>query len=189
MKIIHRYWSGPPSPLEPWAGQTVRSMNPGELLVDWTDGSLPDNIRQRADDSAGQVRPEDRFRHRANLIRLMLLIEIGGRWVDHDLIPLRPFTDFPGNATAAHYGRRCNCYLSVEAPRNPYLHEALLVARSRPADRHGQSTAVSGESLLEDMLPEEFTRLALPFDALGNPIPGAEPWAIHLYHTAGPRLA
>lgn len=182
--LIHRYWSGPPNPLEPWLGQVVRQFNPGDEVRDWTDETLPPGTLSILRYADRQVRPVDRMRHRANLIRLMLLADMGGRWADADLIPLTPFASLPLRTTAAHGAFRCNSYLSVGAPRHPAILEALRLALAVPFDGKARSVDVSGERLLERVLPDDFARLQLPIDSAGYRLPGGGPWAVHLYQTA-----
>lgn len=97
--LTHRYWTGDAEPpMEPWLGKVVAALHPN--LTDWTDKSLPADIATLADELAPNVLPQDRVRHRANVVRWALLAEFGGTWLDHDVIPLRCLNE-PEAKTAA----------------------------------------------------------------------------------------
>lgn len=182
--LVHRYWSGPTEPGAASARnlEALRSYHGRLSVQDWTDATLPAEVRELADGLADRAMPEPRqaLRHRANVVRYALLRRFGGWWADHDLTPLRPFHTLPTPATAGH-GTRCTCWLAFPAD-HPRLTEALqAIAGLGPGDR--PSVVASGELLLDRLAwpDSEVARVQLPHDGLGRPIAGAEPWAVHAY--------
>lgn len=180
--IIHRYWTGPPPATEPFIGNAVTKGNPAAILRDWADETLPVELTRFLAECEDRVAPDHLVRHRANIVRLWVLREFGGVWLDHDVIPLIPLEDVPPRATASH-GVRCNCAMFF-----PIGDQCLTVAldriRTAPPNPEGKSIEVSGELLLEDVCDRGVVRLQLPYAPDGSPIEGASRWAVHLYGTS-----
>lgn len=188
--MLHRFWEGPPNPSSAWQHTLLSELNPFDEVVDWSPTTLPTGLQDLLGHCSDMVRPEDEVRHRANIIRLWLLNEFGGWWVDHDLIPLRPFDSLPFPATAAHGRTRCSCWLAFPAG-HPLLWQALNSATNAPRSSTASSIEVSGEHLITRLTDGRFKHvpgIQLPIDGHGHPIEGAEPWAVHLYnHRNGER--
>lgn len=110
-KTIHRYWSGPPMPQRyrdygtQWA-----SMNPGWIVHDWTDDTLPALANQRIYDELAHgatapipVTPQVAIAtQRGDVIGYELVHQYGGIYINCDLEPLRPIDGkLPDTAWAA----------------------------------------------------------------------------------------
>jgi mannosyltransferase OCH1-like enzyme len=178
--VIHRYWHGDQAPpAEPWLRSVLRQLHPRVPVKDWTDDTLAADLFDRlADDPLG-VNP----RHRSNVARWWLLHRFGGIWLDHDVIPLRPLP--AGTWTAALRISRTGC--AVALPAGHPLAEAMLEAiATSPRTAGSQAVNVSGDRLLEAVAHRwpDLAMHPLPFDAVGAPVAGAEPWAVHLWSTS-----
>lgn len=178
---LHRYWSGPLPGTEPMVGRRVRSL--GHDLYDWTDDTLPVAVVEWLDAGSDQVVAADRLRHRANMVRLWLLNEHGGVWVDHDVIPFIDLGTLPRPFAASHNGTLCNCVLGFDAG-HPMIRQALDIGAVMPHDRRGQSVSVSGERLLEHVRTPDVTLFPLPFDKLGRWQNPESVWVDHVYTSA-----
>lgn len=182
--IIHRYWTGPdPVPFPAWAAM-IAAANPNHELVDHTDATLPAYIRELADRVTDWVPAQWAARHRANIVRLALLISYGGYWLDHDVLPLVALDDLPFPATAAHdTGSRCNCFLAFDAHD-----EALIAARdhalgylSDPTRPHSRVGEISGEVLVDRFCPPTVGRVPMLFTSYGQVRPEA-PQLLHMFN-------
>jgi hypothetical protein len=173
---VHRYW-GPGSAPYPWIGRVVRALHPA--VMDWTDATLPASTAGWLDSHAAQVPPADRYRHRANLVRLWLLFKHGGIWLDMDFVPFGPLESFPRPWAAAH-GGLCNCAMGFDAG-DPLLAEALAMAEAAPDG--GPETKVAGEEALWALWRDRVTLRQLPFDSAGVAIPDSTRWGVHLFAT------
>lgn len=179
--MIHRYWTGPAPATEPWVGWVVRGLHAD--VRDWSDATLPAELHRFLDQMGGRVRAQDTLRHRANIVRLWLLREFGGVWLDHDVVPLRRLDDDERPFAAAHGGTLCNCAMGFDQG-DPLLTDALDLIGAAPRSRDALSPVVSGELLLGDLWSRRVEWRQLPFDALGRATRGAEPWALHLFASA-----
>jgi hypothetical protein len=181
--IVHRYWTGPDDPGPAAARNLVALRAYHRDVRDWTDTTLPGHVLELADRLADRASAEPRqaYRHRSNVVRLALLLELGGWWADHDLTPLCSFRSLPSPATAAH-GTRCTSWLAFPAG-HPRLAEALAAIEAQAPDPTRASPGASGEHLLDRLeWPDtEVARLQLPLDAGGRPVPGGRAWAVHAY--------
>ena len=177
--MIHRYWHGDrPPPAEPWLANLITTLHPNDGLIDWTDQLLPDELVARVDDDVLGDDP----RHRANIVRWWLLARHGGTWLDHDVIPLRPLP--AGTWTASLARDRTAC--AVALPAGHLLADAMLQAIADRPRPYGRVVDISGDRLLARVAAgwRNLDRHRLPFDAVGNPVTGAEPWALHLWSTS-----
>lgn len=137
-RIIHRIWFGS---LLPHAyveyGDMWRSLNPDWEVWDWgDDGTLKvlDLPAQDFRDRAKELCPGDHFRFKADILRLELLHEFGGLYVDMDVEPHRPIDDLlkgrqalvarSKNATSTGYHAITNCVMAA-TPQHPWLNALL----------------------------------------------------------------
>lgn len=182
MYLIHRYWYGD-LPTNPWIKTAVESINKQHLL-DWDDSKLPENVVAWLDEHKDDVAPENISRHRANMVRLWLLNRYGGWWLDHDVIPLKPFSELPFPAIAAHKTSICTCVMGFPA-EHPLIKLVLNNLK-----KNAKSTKASGEFLVNSFMrtkqAEDIAKLPLPFDPKGY-WTGEKPWAIHLHNTSATR--
>lgn len=110
MKTIHRYWTGPAHPGQAWLDNVLRRMAPRWSLREWQGTEM----EAWAAGFDAQVRASDVPRHRANLIRYRALLELGGVWLDHDMLLLAPL-DVRGLETAVMGNQRVGCYMAGTA--------------------------------------------------------------------------
>jgi hypothetical protein len=181
--IIHRYWTGPDQPPYPAWASMIAAANPEHDLVDYTDDTLPGHIRETADRVTSWVHPDWAQRHRANIVRLELLLHHGGYWLDHDLLPLVALDTLPFPATAAHdTGSRCNCFLAFNAHD-----DGLLAARdhalgylTNPTRHRGRVGAISGEQLIDRYCDDNVARVPMLLTTNGKRRPG-QAQLLHLF--------
>lgn len=149
-RIVHRIWLDEPMPERFRAfGEAWRDLHPGWTVKDWTctcqlDGLrlLGAGIRKRAK----TVIPRDWKRFVADVLRLELLHEFGGLYVDTDVEPHRPFDDLlmgrrvlvarSPNADARGYHAITNCVMAA-VPGHPYI-RALIDGLGRAIRDHGR---------------------------------------------------
>lgn len=101
-KILHRIWlenpaGAPPDPMpqefEEY-GRAWERLHPGWQIHAWRDyTSLPTLANQDLFDRAKEVCPKDWKRFQSDLLRLELLYQYGGVYVDTDVEPLKCFND------------------------------------------------------------------------------------------------
>lgn len=99
-KIIHRIWiegSPPMAPAYIEAGQKWATMNPGWTVKHWS-GPPFRMVNSCLYEKAAP--PHDRFRFKADLLRLELLLKYGGVYIDADMEPLRPLDSLLDGADA-----------------------------------------------------------------------------------------
>lgn len=167
--MIHRYWHGGPPP----------ESTPNVETLDWTDDTLRADVVAWLDAAQGKVRASDQLRHRSNMVRVWLLHELGGVWIDYDITVHEPIEQWRRPFAAAH-GGLCNCVLGFDAG-HPMLAEALEVIDAAPDDPHGWSVEVSGELMLHRIRTPDVELVQLPRDRLGRPLEGGRPWVVHRY--------
>lgn len=174
--LVHRYWTGRPHPLADFTNHALMSMAPG-YVINWSDGTLPEECLEEVARAEGKVRPEDAIRHRCNVIRWWLLYNHGGYTVHHDIIPLVPLDTLPFPMTGAHFNSRCTSFLAYPAG-HPIPLRMLEEIRRAP---HGDapSPEVSGELKLTQV-DTETPSLRYPWDNLGRHQPHIKQWAIFL---------
>lgn len=175
--MIHRYWSGDDEP--EWTGRALRSINRGVPVVDWDDSTLPQGCREWVREHEPLL--PGNIRHRSNLIRLWLLNEYGGWWVDHDVTLLRPLAELPFPMTAAHE-TVCSCVMGFPSG-HPMIQRAMANVGRFPTPNQS-SVSISGERLLQRYKTPDVTLMELPYDAAGNWQPNSEPWAVHIFSTS-----
>jgi mannosyltransferase OCH1-like enzyme len=173
--LIHRYWTGPDRPPhEPWLQYCFRSLNPGVDINEWKDNDLPTEYSKFVNKS--QVRYSDEYRHKANIVRLLLLLDFGGAWYDYDVVPLLPVASLPFPSVGYHRGL-CNSFMYF-GRGDQRLEDALEGIQNQPPSER-PSTVVSGSMFLRDYLPE-VQYLEYPFGPTGQLLHGNRPFAIHL---------
>lgn len=92
---IHRVWLDDPMPTEfEEYGRRWRELHPGWEVIDWRRSSdLPNLVNQDHFDRARELCPKDWKRYQSDLLRLELLWQYGGVYVDTDVEPLKPLDD------------------------------------------------------------------------------------------------
>ena len=171
--LIHRYWNGPDDPPhEPWLNHVLHQLNPGIEIRDWTPESLPFDYLPVTD----QVRKRDWLKHEANVTRLQLLIEFGGAWYDHDVVPLLPLASLPFPSVGSHRGL-CNSFMYFQK-EDERLIRALDTIKKKPPSSY-PSTIVSGSVFLRPFMVGVHY-LEFPFSPDGELLHGNRPFAIHL---------
>lgn len=184
--MIHRYWAGVARPSHQFTSSVLRRVHPEFDIRDWTDGDLPKPLMKILEASTHKVRPEFAMRHRANVVRLWVLREYGGWWVDHDFLALTPFDELPFPATAQHAdGTRCNCWLAF--PPNHWLLEQALdhICEFEPHQPRS-SMEMSGEGLLTKLADSTISAIRLPLEVDGTRVLGTSLWGIHFFDGSSP---
>lgn len=97
-KIIHQIWVGPYDipEREKYFIETVKNYNKSFEHVLWTDDKLPElpqNIKILYD----AFRVQKDYAHMADVLRIFLVKEYGGLYIDVDFKPLKPFDLFDNN--------------------------------------------------------------------------------------------
>lgn len=89
-RILHRIWFGPPMPDEFAAyGELWRQVQPEWTHLLWTEGNLGElNLQNHT--LYEEAPKRDRWRWRADIVRLEVLWRLGGVYVDTDSEPLKP---------------------------------------------------------------------------------------------------
>jgi hypothetical protein len=181
--VIHRYWSGRAQPPNPWLHNLVWQVHGRAVpVVDWTDEQLPAEVVAWLDSHRLEVRPPDRLRHRANMVRWWLLRAHGGVWLDHDVVPLAPVLDLPRPWSAALSSSRVGCAIGLDA--GDLFAETMLSAMPCVPGVGRSSLDVSGDRLLCTLAPGRMERVPLLFDGQGNINDPAAP-LVHLWAHAG----
>lgn len=157
--VIHRYWEGPPPPLDNLA--RLSELYPDEQIITWGRDTLPRWVLRIIEQTEQWVFPSSRPRHAANVARVALLWRYGGQWFDHDL-DLRSRPSYEGPAIASHTpsgAGTCNAWMAFPK-RHPLLRDAL----DRTIDVEPilqSSTTASGENLLAVVLGDSVPRVHL----------------------------
>ncbi len=147
-QLLHRIWFGDDMPEEfVRYGRQWRDLHDAWLYTEWPTGhALPPlpEVYHRAD----EIAPKDALRFRADVLRLAILWEYGGVYVDTDVEPIRPLDDLlAGVECFASYsphrskdGQRLltNCVMG-SVPKHPFigaciagLEEAVAIYGDRP---------------------------------------------------------
>lgn len=168
--FIHRYWTGESPPMSsPVAGRIAEGFGD---FIDWTDEMLPEEILEVVAEHENKAPFRVRGMQRGNIVRLCLLRQFGGMWIDHDVILLRPPDGSrPWMAQDGPYA--CSAVLCFPVEGDPLLDLAL---DSITAQRTARDS--SGEAMLDTIWPD-LPRVPFGFGYDGKP--AAEPWAIHLW--------
>ena len=173
--LIHRYWTGPTSPpCEPFLGSCLKSLNPDAEITDWNDDTLPPTYHKYFNDA--QVCPSDVYKHRANIVRLLLLHDFGGAWYDYDIIPLLPVSALPVPSVASHE-TLCNSFMAFNQGDHR-LSEAIDALAVQPAIGL-RSMLVSGSLFLRRFL-SDVHHLEYPFAPNGRLLSCDRPFAVQL---------
>jgi hypothetical protein len=174
---FHRYWHGPlDPPAEPWLGNVLRNFG---TLNDWTDDTLPADIKGFADEQAWR---SDDPRHRANCVRWMLLDSLGGIWIDHDVVPLGELPTGPWTATLG--GLRTSAAVSL--PAGHELSRAMI-DRISSSTVEGDAPYISGDQILARMPDFNLGKVEVMYGAEGQRGP-EESKLLHLWATTSRRV-
>lgn len=175
-RLIHLWWSDrtPPETLTERLGYWRLFGEPdGWEPRLWYDEPELAEVFALADETAGNVLPSDRIRHRANLVRWHLLAAHGGVWADTDVIPLRSLEPFAGRDrpfSASLAGWPIPCVIGGPAG-HPLWARVLAAVRGR----RGSSPFVSGRHVLNavrgDDLDREPPGRFLDVDVRHRPVP------------------
>jgi hypothetical protein len=138
--LIHRYWTGnlPKPEVSKFAGQIAVTQG---VLKDWDDYTLPPDIKEYADSLNHLVPPEYLARHRSNVVRLELLNQFGGTWLDHDMVCFQ-FPDRSAAWTAFSNSGVASCAMYFDKSD-----AALAIAKSSIAAAN-TSMFASGDAML-----------------------------------------
>jgi len=129
-QVIHRIWRGGPMPAEfRGYGRSWKKLNPGWKLREWGDSSkLPEMPAVFA--RSRELAPRDHLRFEADVMRLQILYEQGGVYVDCDIEPLKPlgelldgvecFATYSPNRGPNGLRLLTNCALGA-APGHPFI--------------------------------------------------------------------
>lgn len=174
--FVHRYWTG--TRRQPSiSGFAKRCAERNGSLHDWTDATLPVDIREHLDELTPLAPPFARNTHRANVVRLLLLQKFGGVWLDHDAIII----DMPDRSSAwsAWAGGRVASSIMYFPSGHPLLQIAIDGIRSDKS-----AVRASGEIMLtREWADQDMTYHPLPFDASGRRDDNALPWAVHVWNS------
>jgi hypothetical protein len=161
--MIHRYWTGEDQPpLGEWGKQVVEGLcGP---VTDWNDDTLDAAWLSYIEKNEKKVPEGQRLRHRANMVRWLILRDRGGIWLDHDVLPLVDLRREASPWTADILGARFVGAMAFP-PGHPLCVQAL-----EEIERHegGPSPEVSGSGLLKRIAPPSLGRVQLVFDADGR---------------------
>lgn len=172
---VHRFWhSDAPLPYPVVDNYVARSYH----TIDWTFDNLPFDIQDLAVRSAEFV-GADILRHYSNVARLYVLLEHGGIYLDHDIIPLTNLEYLPRPFVGSYGGIHAPIWPGVMGfpPEHPMLEAAL--DRIGDVTEPGNALSVSGFHILRAVLTPDVSFHSLSCDATGLPLPGP-PFAFHL---------
>lgn len=157
--VIHRVWLDDPMPdIFANFGKQWQQQHPDWTVVDWlhTD-DLPALNNQDLFDQAPELIPNDWVRFRSDLVRLEIIYQHGGVYVDTDTTPRRPLPEPDATAWAARSpqtkrGKRpITQAVFAAAPHHPWIGRMIETAPSAVATyRHRPLAEVIG--------PWHFTR-------------------------------
>lgn len=176
---VHRFWWGEAPLPHPIIDRYVSSLF---QTLDWSFDNLPYDVQELAGTTGEHVDPSDLPRHYANVARIFILLEHGGVYLDHDIIPLTNFDHLPLPFIGSYGGVHRAVWPGVMG--FPAHHPMLVAARDSLRDvgaRRGLLD-VSGSNLLADLLTDDVTLRPLACDATGQPLVG-EPFAFHVGNT------
>lgn len=173
---VHRFWHGNSPPPYPVIDRYVAK---SYQTLDWSFDNLPWLVQSLAKESAERVELVDIPRHYANVARICILLEHGGVYLDHDIIPLTNLETLPGPFIGSYGGIHRAVWPGVMSfpADHPMLLDALCHLYE-PGEREGL-LEVSGSQLLADCLTDDVTLRTLSCDSTGFPIPG-DPFAFHV---------
>ena len=180
MVLIHRFWVGPPRPEHIWITEVVRKIHPNAELKNWTLDTLPRNPKE-------MIRGSDTPGHLSNMVRHWALYELGGLWLDHDVIPLRNLTEASEPWTAALGSVREGSSMWFPHQAHPMMGEMLAIGLAsssltrNPVERSGSMHLRKVGARYPDV---GYEQRVLPIDALGRKrVFDGDIWAVHLWST------
>lgn len=177
-RLVHRFWIGPPHPEHIWITNIVQYTHPECDVIEWSLDNLPSSIRSKMD-------PSDHPGHLSNIVRHWSLYELGGLWLDHDVIPLTDLTLSPNPWTAAIRDLREGSSMWFPTAGHPMMAEMLDIGLKssvglRPPERSGTKWLRRIGVKYPDVGIEN---RVIPFDSLGRRCGTNELLAIHLWST------
>lgn len=203
MTVVWRFWTGGEAPpYSAMIGAVIDGLSPDALRVDLTAADLTTGQASVLPWVDPNTNTHQARAHTANVLRWALLLEHGGVWLDHDVIPLVDVAAIPRPWCAVLGGEFVSCAIGLD--QGDPLAGAMLAAgvKAGSLEPGTQAAMASGDGLLNGWAPPnraaDVRRLArhhlnpvpLPFDADGHPVEylqwveGRPPgWAlIHLWH-------
>lgn len=89
-KVFHRIWVGSDMPTEfVEYGRQWQELHPGWQLLDWNEDTFPELVNQDLVDRAERIAPRNIGQFVADVVRLELLYQVGGVYIDCDMEPRR----------------------------------------------------------------------------------------------------
>lgn len=164
---VHRFWHGDSHPPYPVIDNYVAQSYD---VRDWTLNTVP-NLIELYESSSRFIPAPDQLRHISNIARLLILVEHGGIWLDHDVLPLTDLESFPRSFAASDGGTFpsiWSCLLAFQA-NHPTLHCALDSIKSLSS--YTPVPVASGSQLLNRFRTPDITLHPLACDAMGLPSP------------------
>lgn len=189
-RMIHRIWLDEPIPgVFRSFGRKWRRLHPDWLVLDWTSITRLDLPAQRVRDRAKDVIPHDWKRFEADVLRLELLYEFGGLYVDMDVEPHAPIDPLlegkkvlVGRSPNVSKGYHAitNCVMA-SVPGHPYI-RALIDGLEDAIENH------SGEHLARMIGPWHLDRTYSQGDwpdvTVVHPWSKLDPYLTHYWNNA-----
>lgn len=181
--IIHRYWTDSQIAKPETSALACKVASSFGHVLEWTDKSLPPRIVGMVDEKMSMVRsgnPLVLAKHRANMVRLLLLHDRGGIWIDHDVF-LLSIPDVAPPWIAVSTDGYCSAAMRFNVGDNRLLAAFHTIAPA-PSARE-----CSGElHLAKRWRNSGINTVPFPFNANGEPVdPSAGPaWAVHTWHSS-----
>jgi mannosyltransferase OCH1-like enzyme len=169
---IHRYWTGD-SPLPEYTQMFGIAASEFGEVVDWNDDNLPATTKSLVEKYRGYA--PDEVKQKSNIVRLSLLYEFGGMWIDYDFLLLK-YPRWGSEPWIASDGQRvCSCAMYFNGPKNPVLSQALDSITVQDT-----AWASSGEGMLNTVFADVNKRV-LPLLKSGKRNYDADIWAVHFW--------
>lgn len=187
-RIIHRIWLDDPLPDEfARYGRGWQELHPGWTVTDWQNSAaLPALVNQDLFDRAREICPHDWKRFQSDILRLELMRQFGGVYVDTDMEPLQPLDPLLQSGAYAAWEVQDvfvgQAFLASE-PGHLFFDRLIAGLEANVRQHVGQSTTrISGPQYVTDVFtrfPEGVTVLPKRFfyPYLGTEINTADgPW-------------
>jgi mannosyltransferase OCH1-like enzyme len=151
-RVFHRVWLGDAElpPEQETFGRSWLEIHRGWEMVTWTEANVP-SLRNGAQYAGAQ-----HLAQRSALVRLEVLYEYGGVYIDTDYECLRPIEPLlAGASLVAGWAdaRVVNNGFIAASPRHPVLDEVIGVIPYRVATRPGASSTIqSGNVLFHEVM-------------------------------------
>lgn len=157
-KLIHSFWSGPPMPT--WVKQSIASWEqhyPDHEIKIWTEATAPRLRMQELYDNPRKYSPKSgEYQWKTNLLRIELLHDQAGYWLDADVMALRNAEELIAGYSA-FVARESPGYLNNglmgAVAGHPFIAELLDRAPQRILDNPNlRSNRTCGPHLLTDAI-------------------------------------